>query len=91
MKRHEWQGWRVLRVSERYGASRPFPEPSLLAVPVALDREGSPKAAMNYYNEINPFAGFSGTRVGLLRGAGNAIVPPLAAEFVQAFMEIDAL
>ena len=34
--------------------------------------------------------GFSGTRVGLLRGAGNAIVPPLAAEFVQAFMEIDA-
>jgi DNA (cytosine-5)-methyltransferase 1 len=26
-------------------------------------------------------------RVGLLRGAGNAIVPPLAAEFVKAFME----
>jgi DNA (cytosine-5)-methyltransferase 1 len=29
-------------------------------------------------------------RVGILRGAGNAIVPPLAAEFVQAFMEVDA-
>ena len=34
--------------------------------------------------------GFPGTRVGLLRGAGNAIVPPLAAEFIRAFMEIDA-
>jgi DNA (cytosine-5)-methyltransferase 1 len=30
--------------------------------------------------------GVSG-RVGLLRGAGNAIVPPLAAKFVRAFME----
>jgi DNA (cytosine-5)-methyltransferase 1 len=26
-------------------------------------------------------------RMGLLRGYGNAIVPPLAAEFVMAFME----
>ena len=26
-------------------------------------------------------------RMGLLRGYGNAIVPPLAAEFVTAFME----
>jgi DNA (cytosine-5)-methyltransferase 1 len=26
-------------------------------------------------------------RMGLLRGYGNAIVPPLAAEFVRAFME----
>jgi len=25
--------------------------------------------------------------MGLLRGYGNAIVPPLAAEFVMAFME----
>lgn len=24
VKRHEWQGWRVMRVSGRYGASRPF-------------------------------------------------------------------
>ena len=30
--------------------------------------------------------GLSG-RVGLLRGAGNAIVPPLAAEFIRAAME----
>ena len=30
--------------------------------------------------------GVSG-RVGLLRGYGNAIVPPLAAEFIQAFLE----
>ena len=30
--------------------------------------------------------GISG-RMGLLRGYGNAIVPPLAAEFVTAFME----
>jgi DNA (cytosine-5)-methyltransferase 1 len=30
--------------------------------------------------------GISG-RMGLLRGYGNAIVPPLAAEFVMAFME----
>ena len=26
-------------------------------------------------------------RMGLLRGYGNAIVPPLAAEFVTAFLE----
>jgi hypothetical protein len=25
--------------------------------------------------------------VGLLRGAGNTIVPPLAAEFIKAFLE----
>jgi DNA (cytosine-5)-methyltransferase 1 len=30
--------------------------------------------------------GVSG-RMGLLRGYGNAIVPPLAAEFVMAFLE----
>jgi DNA (cytosine-5)-methyltransferase 1 len=30
--------------------------------------------------------GVSG-RMGLLRGYGNAIVPPLAAEFVRAFLE----
>lgn len=30
--------------------------------------------------------GFSGSRVGLLRGAGNAIVPQVAAEFVKAYM-----
>lgn len=28
-------------------------------------------------------------RVGVLRGIGNAIVPPLAAEFISAFMEIE--
>lgn len=32
--------------------------------------------------------GFSGVRVGLLRGAGNAIVPEVAAEFIQAFCEV---
>ena len=31
--------------------------------------------------------GFSGVRVGLLRGAGNAIVPELAAEFIRASEE----
>lgn len=37
---------------------------------------------------IFPLAhGVSG-RVGLLRGAGNAIVPPLAAEFIGAYMEL---
>lgn len=30
--------------------------------------------------------GFPGSRVGLLRGAGNAIVPPLAAHFIEAAM-----
>jgi DNA (cytosine-5)-methyltransferase 1 len=30
----------------------------------------------------------SGSRVGILRGAGNAIVPEAAAEFVRAFLEI---
>ena len=29
----------------------------------------------------------SGSRVGILRGAGNAIVAPVAAEFVMAFLE----
>jgi|HubBroStandDraft_1064217.scaffolds.fasta_scaffold306654_2 hypothetical protein len=28
-------------------------------------------------------------RVGLLRGAGNAIVPELAAEFIQAYLETE--
>jgi DNA (cytosine-5)-methyltransferase 1 len=31
--------------------------------------------------------GFSPARMGLLRGAGNAIVPQVAAEFVAAFLE----
>lgn len=30
------------------------------------------------------------SRIGALRGAGNAIVPPLAAEFIKAFMECSA-
>jgi DNA (cytosine-5)-methyltransferase 1 len=29
-------------------------------------------------------------RVGLLRGAGNAVVPQVAAQFVQAFLEVEA-
>lgn len=37
--------------------------------------------------EIFPLAHGVPGRVGLLRGAGNAIVPPLAAEFVGAVME----
>jgi len=32
--------------------------------------------------------GLSAERVGVLRGAGNAIVPPLAAEFVGAYMDL---
>jgi DNA (cytosine-5)-methyltransferase 1 len=36
---------------------------------------------------ILPLATGVPNRVGLLRGAGNSIVPPLAAEFVKAFME----
>ena len=35
-----------------------------------------------------PLANGIPQRVGLLRGAGNAIVPPVAAEFVKAFMDI---
>jgi hypothetical protein len=31
--------------------------------------------------------GLSRGRVGLLRGAGNAIVPQVAAEFVRVYME----
>lgn len=34
--------------------------------------------------------GFSGSRVGLLRGAGNAIVPQVAAEFIGAYCEARA-
>jgi len=34
-----------------------------------------------------PLADGIPVRMGLLRGYGNAIVPPLAAEFVMAFME----
>jgi DNA (cytosine-5)-methyltransferase 1 len=34
--------------------------------------------------------GVSG-RVGLLRGYGNAIVPQVAAEFIAAYMETDAV
>jgi DNA (cytosine-5)-methyltransferase 1 len=29
-------------------------------------------------------------RVGILRGAGNAIVPQVAAEFIRAFLETQA-
>ena len=32
--------------------------------------------------------GLPRSRVGILRGAGNAIVPPLAAEFIQAFLSV---
>jgi hypothetical protein len=28
--------------------------------------------------------------VGLLRGSGNAVVPQVAAEFVRAFLEVEA-
>jgi len=34
-----------------------------------------------------PLCGTVPGRVGLLKGAGNAIVPPLAAEFVKAYMD----
>ena len=34
-----------------------------------------------------PLEPASNARVGRLRGYGNAIVPPLAAEFVTAFLE----
>jgi DNA (cytosine-5)-methyltransferase 1 len=37
---------------------------------------------------IQPLAHGVPNRVGLLRGAGNAIVPELAAEFIQAVMEV---
>jgi DNA (cytosine-5)-methyltransferase 1 len=32
--------------------------------------------------------GLSTNRVGILRGAGNAIVPPLAAEFIKAYQDV---
>jgi DNA (cytosine-5)-methyltransferase 1 len=35
-----------------------------------------------------PLAGAVTGRVALLRGAGNAIVPQVAAEFIRAFMEV---
>jgi len=38
---------------------------------------------------IFPLAHGFPNRVGCLRGAGNAIVPPLAAEFVRAYMETE--
>jgi len=34
-----------------------------------------------------PLCGTVPGRVGLLKGAGNAIVPPLAAEFIKAYMD----
>lgn len=55
--------------------------------------EASCDEARTAYEILTAFPLASGPtpgRVGILRGAGNAIVPPLAAEFVQAFMEIDA-
>ncbi len=36
-----------------------------------------------------PLCGTVPGRVGLLKGAGNAIVPQLAAEFINAFMEVE--
>lgn len=43
---------------------------------------------MNYYNEYDKFAAqWLPNRVGLLRGAGNAIVPQAAALFVETFLE----
>lgn len=37
---------------------------------------------------LQPLANGVSNRVGLLRGAGNAIVPQVAAEFIKAYMEI---
>ncbi len=36
---------------------------------------------------MHPLCGKVPGRVELLKGYGNAIVPPLAAEFVKAYME----
>lgn len=40
-------------------------------------------------SEIFPLASRLPNRVGLLRGAGNSIVPQVAAEFIRAFMEAE--
>jgi DNA (cytosine-5)-methyltransferase 1 len=47
-------------------------------------RRGSPKP------EVFPLADGFPNRVGVLRGAGNAIVPQVAAEFVRAYLEVEA-
>lgn len=54
---------------------------------IGLCKEGIQeiKNAMNGF----PLAGKMPARAALLKGFGNAIVPEVAAEFIQAFMEVD--
>jgi DNA (cytosine-5)-methyltransferase 1 len=37
-----------------------------------------------------PLAGKVAGRVGILRGAGNAIVPQVAAAFIKAYLEVNS-
>lgn len=52
-------------------------------VPVMID----PDIPLTADHDLFPLAPSMPGRVGLLKGAGNAIVPQVAAVFIRAFME----
>ncbi len=52
-------------------------------------RDGKARRVPSPESGILPLASGVPNRVGLLRGAGNSIVPPLAAEFIGAFLETE--
>lgn len=72
----------------RDGKARPVePGPVALAdgIPEGM---GQVRAAGDAEESTFPLAPRGKNHVGRLRGYGNAIVPPLAAEFISAFMEV---
>lgn len=63
-------------------------ERSAWAASVVIECGDGKRRRIPFEPALQPLApGLSG-RVGLLRGSGNAIVPPLAAEFIRAFLEV---
>jgi DNA (cytosine-5)-methyltransferase 1 len=78
------QRWTRGQLPERAGQLSPWAADSLVWLPC---RDGRLRPTQS---GLQPLATGVPNRVGTLRGAGNAVVPQVAAAFIHAYQEVNA-